>query len=480
MTSEVGDPMSSEEGHEQPQVKPSRQLGRWLRPKRVVALVPVLIGLVILAVVVQTKTGSPRRPAAEVAQAVRVVAAQSVEVVPRTIGYGRVGPALTWDGVSEVAGRIEETHDQLEVGAIVPGGSELARFDAVDYELAVEEVARSIEELEAQRDELDAQRSNDEALLQIEARSLALLDDDLARQRTLFADSAISRSELDEAERRALAQRTAVQRLRNAIRLVPAQERALEARIASQRARLAAARRDLARVRIVAPFDLRITAVLAQEGSYVAKGASVVRADAISRVEVVAQFQIDRVRRLLPAGRRLPLHTAADETSVSDLLDLSAVVRIQEGDFVVEWDARFDRIDASLDPRTRTVGFVVEVDAPYEKARTGARPPLMRGMLAEVELRSAQAREGIAVPRAALDGDHVWVVDDTDRMRRRQVRIEFLQGGFAVVGEGLVAGERVIVSDPVPAMDGVLVRPLPDEELAARIASEARGEERLR
>jgi RND family efflux transporter MFP subunit len=448
---------------------------RRLLSRRLLAILPVVAGLVLLVLLVKSRTGSPRRAVAESSQIVRVVPAAVVNVVPRTLGYGRVRPALTWEGVGEVAGRILDTHELFEVGSLVPAGTELVRIDPADYELSIEEITKGTEELEALVDELDAQQANDEALLQIEERSLALVEKDLERQRELLATSVVSQSALDEVERRALAQRTTAQRLRNSLRLIPARKRALLARVASMGARLSAARRDLDRTRIVAPFDLRITAILAQKGGYVAKGAPLARGDATATIEIAAQFQIDKVRRLLPQGKNLPLGTGIDGAQLPQLLQLLALVRLREGDFVVEWEARFARVDASLDPRSNTVGFIVVVAEPYEKARTGTRPVLMRGMFTEVELRGAITRERIVLPRSSLDGDHVWIVDEKNRMRRRRVRTEFAQGEFVVVAEGLDAGDQVIVSDPVPALDGVLVQPQVDDDLLGRIVAEAEG-----
>lgn len=448
---------------------------RRLFSRRLLALLPILAGMLLLVLLVRSRTGSPRRPAAENEQIVRVIPAPVVNVVPRTLGYGRVRPALTWNGVAEVSGRILSTHDSYEVGALVPAGTDLVSIDPVDYELAIEEITRTIEELGVQVEEIEEQRSNDQALLVIEERSLALIEQDLKRQRELRATSVISESVLDEAERRALAQGTVVQRLQNSLSLLPTRKRSLQARVASQQARLAGAKRDLDRTRVITPFDLRITSILAQEGAYVTRGAPLAMGDATASVEVAAQFQIDKVRRLLPQGRTLPPGTGVAGTRLPELLQLLAMVRLREGDFIVEWDARFDRIDASLDPRSNTVGFIVVVEEPYEKARTGTRPVLMRGMFAEVELRSDITREGIVLPRSSLDGNHVWIVDKESRMRRRRVQVEFAQSEFVLVSEGVGSGDLVIVSDPVPALDGLLVRPEEDSALLARIVAEAEG-----
>jgi len=94
-----------------------------------------------------------------------------------------------------------------------------------------------------------------------------------------------------------------------------------------------------------------------------------------------------------------------------------------------------------------------------------------------VELRSAEVVSGVVLPRSALDGEHVWIADAENRMRRRAVRVRFAQGDIVVLDGGVVAGERVVVSDPAPALDGVLVDPREDDGLRRRIVAAAEGRE---
>jgi hypothetical protein len=51
---------------------------------------------------------------------VRVIRAEPVAMVPRTLGYGTVRPGRIWQAVSEVRGRVVEVHPQLEAGAMTP------------------------------------------------------------------------------------------------------------------------------------------------------------------------------------------------------------------------------------------------------------------------------------------------------------------------------------------------------------------------
>jgi hypothetical protein len=45
----------------------------------------------------------------------------------------------------------------------------------------------------------------------------------------------------------------------------------------------------------------------------------------------------------------------------------------------------------------------------------------------------------------------------------------FTQENYSVIASGLTPGERVVVSDLIPAVSGMLLRPRIDEELSAQL-----------
>jgi hypothetical protein len=64
------------------------------------------------------------------------------------------------------------------------------------------------------------------------------------------------------------------------------------------------------------------------------------------------------------------------------------------------------------------------------------------------------------------------VADDDNRLQRRPVEVLFSQGSVSVIAEGLEAGERVVVSDLLPAVEGMLLQVQIDEVLSAELAAE--------
>ena len=126
--------------------------------------------------------------------------------------------------------------------------------------------------------------------------------------------------------------------------------------------------------------------------------------------------------------------------------------------------------------QTRTVRIVVAVDKPYENVVPGQRPPLAPGMFCAVELRAKPRTGQIVIPRTALQNGHVYVVSAENRLEVRPVEVAFSQGGFACLRSGLVPGERLVVSDPTPAVEGMLVEPTPDMQTEQALIAESTGE----
>ncbi len=449
--------------------------------KRLLILPPLAIGVAVLVWQLGGRPPPVQADPAEPVRSVRVVAAQPVDFVPRAQGYGTVQPGIVWQAVAQVAGQVVWRHPELRRGQIIPAGEAILRIDPADYELAVTRLQAGVEAVEAQIAELEARRVNLQASLAIEQSGLSLAQDDRDRRRSLYRSNTVSQSAVDEAERQVLTQRQRVQDLENQINLVPAQRRLLDANLALARAQLAGAALDLERTTIRLPFDGRIAEVTAEATQFVTLGQRLAVADSIDRAEIAVQVPIDRMRGLVqleivPAGL-----SAAELAALPEQFGLSARVSPPVGGRVAVWNARFDRISDMLDPETRTVGVYVVVDEPYRQAIPGQRPPLTKNMFVAVEITGRPRPESLVVPRVALhagpDGGTVlYLATVDDRLAVRPVTVGRVQGDLAVIEAGLRPGERVVVSDLQPAIEGMRLGPVPDAALAERLAQEAGGD----
>lgn len=442
--------------------------------------VPLAVGALLAAWLIAGRTPPERSTAGEAVRPVAVITAPEIAWRPRATGYGTARAARSWRGVAEVSGRIVARHPDLDTGAILPRDSELLQIDRTDYRLAVAEARSAIAAGEARLKELVTRAANLDQSLDIEQRRLEVAERELDRLRTLYQRGTVPRADVDRQQSAFLQQRQAVQELRNSISQIPAERQRLDAELERDKTRLAQARRNLPKTTVKAPFDLRVSAVDAEVGQYVRAGENLVSGDSVSATEVEAEIPINEFRSILDP-RRLP-EGALEVTDLDKLLKamgLTARVGLRASaapEPTVSWRARVDRISDAIDPRTRTVGLVVTVDDPYADARPPEQPPLVKGMYVRVRVCAPARPAAVVVPRAAVHAGRIHVADARDRLDIREVEVLYRHGGFAVIGDGLAGGERVVVSDPVPAIGGMKLEVSADRSMSESLAAEARGD----
>lgn len=441
--------------------------------KKLLFWIPVGLGVLAVVYAVRSREAPTRIEPEERITAVRVVEANSVRVVRRAVGHGSVKPGRVWEAVGEVSGTVVYLHPELRRGAILPAGTELLRIDPTDYRHAVAEIQANIRAVDSQLSLLDVRAVNAKRSLAIEERNLALARKQLGRTRELLRRGVVSQSDADRDERAVLASEQAVQNLRNTVRLLPAERAAQQAQRDRLKSQLETARRNLDRTTVVAPFACRIAAVNVEEAQFAAKGQVLVEADSLDVAEVNAQVPLSRVLALLQSRPGLAPEAGAVIPRLRE--ELRAVVRLRSGDVAIEWPARFSRVSDTVDPRTRTVGIIVAVDQPYRRAEAGRRPPLVKNMYVEVEIRGPPRPEAIVIPRTALRGSRVHVVNAEDRLASRDVVVDYAQDNWVALRSGLAPGERVVISDLPFAAEGMRLRPEPDPAASASLVDEATG-----
>lgn len=444
------------------------------------AVPPILLALTIVAAIAASRKGPRQSSAVEEARSLRVTRVPVVDLIPRAIAYGTAKPGQVWQAVSEVQGRVIEVHPNLKSGSMVREGEILLSIDPSEYDLAIARLEADVSQIHAQLEELATKEVNDRASLEIEQASLTLAQRELQRVQSLVTQNAVSKSEVDKQDRNVLAQRQSVQRLENSLRLVPQQRKSLEAALAVKNASLEQAQLDRAKTAIRAPLDCRLGEVAIESGQFLAAGQALFEAHGTASTELEVQIPADQLRNLIRPELQSMAAVTMDAETVQKVFDFQVTVRFRSGDFSAEWEGRVARLREQFDPRTRTIGLVLIVDKPYEKAIPGKRPPLVQGMFCEAELCGSPRRQRIVIPRNAVHESHVCVVGEDSRLHRQEVEIDFAQSGFVCLQSGLHGGEMLVVSDPSPAIEGMLVEAEVDESVSLRLVAEATGEGSLR
>ncbi|HHS94899.1 MAG TPA: efflux RND transporter periplasmic adaptor subunit [Rhodobacterales bacterium] len=432
----------------------------------------IALGAGYLAYTVKTKAPPARIEAHERALPVRVITARRGTPAPRVRGYGLVAPAETFEAIAQVGGTVAWINPDLKRGAILPKGAVLLRIAPEDFSLAVAQAEANIRAAQARLDELAVSEENQRAALEIENAALALKQADLTRAEKLNAAGTLPQAGLDAARAALLGQRQKVQSLDGALALLPTQRAVQEENIAVAKAALATAQLNLARTEITLPFTARAASVAVEVGRFLRQGEVAATFDGTEVAEVEAQVPVAQLRALLSLAAPDAAAYAADPTAMTAVLqglDLGATLRLDLGDDALTWPAHVARVSDKIDPKTGTLGVIVEVEGAYAGATPGTRPPLTKGMFVEVAI-TAPPVAGLVVPRAALNGGKLRIVTAGDnRLAEVDAQVLFVKDEIAVIGGGLSEGDRVVVSDLVTATPGMLLAPVEDTALAAQL-----------
>ncbi|MCQ3830465.1 efflux RND transporter periplasmic adaptor subunit [Microbulbifer elongatus] len=224
-----------------------------------------------------------------------------------------------------------------------------------------------------------------------------------------------------------------------------------EANLRAAKAELADAELNLARTQIRLPYRGRVVSREVGVGQYVTAGTSLGRIFATDRVEVRLPLTDSQLLEL-----DLPLGFVASKQSPGPAVTLSALV----GNHEQQWQGRIVRTQASIDPQTRLIYAVAEVQDPYGKGASDG-VPLAVGLFVTARAESAAQRNAIVVPREALrSADKVYVVDDEDRLDIRTVEVLSTADNRVVLASGVTDGERVVTSTIANPVHGMHVQPI--------------------
>ncbi|MCC5794672.1 MAG: efflux RND transporter periplasmic adaptor subunit [Chromatiales bacterium] len=199
--------------------------------------------------------------------------------------------------------------------------------------------------------------------------------------------------------------------------------------------------RNLGQTRLLAPFDGRIAARLAESFTTVAAGEPVLLLQRDDTVDIAVQLA-SRLVRSLPLDERLQ--------ATARLPSDGAALRL-----------RYQEHATEADPETGT--FRLLLRGLPEDVSTW-----LPGMPVEVELQHASESPGVRVPLTALQADvegrhFVWQVSEPEgRVHRKTVSVLAIEGDTALLQDALPEGLRIVGAGARFLSDDQPVRPLRD------------------
>ena len=381
-----------------------------------IRILQIVLPLAVLAVagaaavvLVRSRPSVETQPPLFEAPGVRVHEVTTRDVRLTVISQGTVSPRTESQLVPEITGRVIRVAASFAEGGFFEAGDMLVEIDPFDYQQAV--VAARSQVAQAR-----LRLAQEEAEAEVALREWEELGRGDPRALTL------RKPQLDDAR----------------------------ASVAAAESNLERSGRDLERAEIVAPYAGRIRVKNVDVGQFVTIGTAVATIYAVDVAEVRLPLPDAELAYL-----DLPLSYRGGQNQPTPRVTLRTTFAGERH----EWDGRIVRTESEIDPVSRMVHVVAQVEDPYVPGPNPNRPPLAVGMYVEAEIEGRMVRDVAVVPRAALRGrDQVLVVDAADKLIFRDVDILRATTDSIFVRDGLAEGELVVVSPLDAPTDGMQVQ----------------------
>ena len=383
-------------------------------------LVLLLLILSVLPVSAGAQPAPAGPPAVGVVRAERQQITQTDEFIGRIQAVGRV--AL----VARVSAYLEKR--AFVEGAEVKQGDLLYQLEQPPFQAQVDADKANVEQLEAQHTYAERQLERAQYLLKTPAGQQQNVDQTLSNERSLAAQVASAKAQLEEAEI------------------------------------------NLGYTEIRAPIDGKISATEVTEGNVVSPTTGTL-------ANLVSQ---DPMYVLYPVSVRAGLDLRNRYDAKGGFNAVVLKLRLPDGR-IYEQNGKVDYVSPTVATNTDTVtvrGVIPNPLLPGEPPGAAAPRELFDGEFVTVMIESVAPITVLAIPRAAVlsdqQGDYVYVVDAQNKAQQRRIQLGQSTPSVAVVTTGLNEGELVISEGIQRARPGEVVSPgpaTPPPEVAPRGAS---------
>lgn len=384
---------------------------------------PVGVGVAGIAIYGLLQVSKPQ-PAPSVQPprpiSVEVVPAVRTTTRPTVVAFGEVRPGVRTQLVAQVGGKITAVASAFIEGGQFEPGDILLTIEDTDYRAAVDERQARV------------------AAAQVDLEQ-ALADADVARKQL------------------------AGQKSPSPLALKKPQVARAESALKAAETALALAVTNLERTRISLPFAGRVESQAADLGQYVNAGKVLGSVFGTDIAEVRLALTTSQLSAL-----GIPIGFDGGETG-----GLPTTLSASLGGDVHRWQGSLTRLDAAIDPTTRTVYGTVQVEDPYGMAQSTSGMPMAVGLYVDAEIEGRLVADGIQIAAEGLRaGDMIFVLDGEGLLDVRQVEVIHRSRHSALLASGVEAGEQVIVSAIRNPVRGMRLEAMDTETVADSVGNQ--------
>jgi RND family efflux transporter MFP subunit len=328
-------------------------------------------------------------------------------------GFGTVEPKVQVDLVPEVSGKVVGVHPALVDGGFFKKDEVLVQIDPTDYERALEQAQAAVERarvaLEVERAEGDVAKAEWNTMNPGKEPPSPLV-------------------------------------------LRTPQIRRAEAELRAAEAQVRDAETELKRTKLTLPFNGRVFSEQVDLGQYVTPGKSIASVYGTDAVEVRVPLEDAELQWFDIPGFGEDSWRGGDGRQGA-----AATVVAEFAGGSHKWEGVVVRTAGRVDPRSRMVTVVVEVDQPFSSV--DGRPSLVPGVFVEVVIQGRKLDQVLRIPRYALrEGQTVWVARE-GRLHIQQVQsVIRMDREFAYLSGDLESGAQVVTSSIDAVTDGMIIR----------------------
>jgi multidrug efflux pump subunit AcrA (membrane-fusion protein) len=244
---------------------------------------------------------------------------------------------------------------------------------------------------------------------------------------------------------------------------MPDEKRVAEALVKVNTSKVDEAQRSLEKTIITLPYDLRIADVQIEQNQVVNLQQTMVTGHGMDVMEVEAQLSIHDMQTLASSLGEF----ARDETGIPqpNKSSIQASIELSSGNLKASWPAKVSRISETVDPNQATAGVILEIEQDYRNLNPTSVPPLVNGMFVRASI-EGQANPSWVIPERALHGNKIYLMDTDNTLTIKTVDIEYRRDNQVVIDGDLNQGDKLILNDLLPAINGMLLKEASPEESA--------------
>lgn len=419
--------------------------------KKIVIYAVIVIAVIGCAAVAKTKLFTAKKEATTaVAASKTTVEVQIAKAQEKSLGDSYKATLEAYQqGIvtSKIAAKVVAV--SIENGQYVNAGDTIATLDDQDIQNNIKTAQAQVEVSEQQVNSTQQQLNSSQVTLQ----KLQILMDDAQRnydrQKTLFDGGAISKTDLESAEKAINTSKADYSSGLASIESAKASIESSKASLEAQKVNLQKAQNDLANTVIKAPISGVISDKTLNVGQMASQGAALAKVNDISSVYATIQVPQEKI------------------TGVK--IGQAATITVDGNDKT--YDGTIEAMDSAADATTRVFNCKVKID--------NGDKSLLPGIFGKVQLISEEKAQVITVPISALagnEGDYSVFLNDNGIAKKQKITIGETNENNVEITDGIKEGDQVICTNISTLQEGSEVDAIiKDDSSSDNTASEQDG-----